>query len=252
MLRNVKGYETRSNNGMMTSTGVYCVLLQMADDEHSACITADGSSYTWGDGCDGKLGHDDETDRSSPTLVNGLVGIKAKEVACGESHTLIRTEDGRVYSFGAGTSDKLGHGNEEDRFTPTLIKEPLGGKFFVQVACGSYHSMAFTRKGCLYTWGCGVRGVLGHGYEVDDTTPYMVKGFFWEEQGRSNENAMQMLVDLDGGLGLDGVKDVCMSYVASNYHKVVIKKEGLQSLSQNLMEELPISLQKKIIWILDS
>ena len=106
MLRNVKGYETRSNNGMMTSTGVYCVLLQMADDEHSACITADGSSYTWGDGCDGKLGHDDETDRSSPTLVNGLVGKRPRRLPA-ENLTLLfeqRMEGYTVLGLGQATN----------------------------------------------------------------------------------------------------------------------------------------------------
>ena len=144
---------------------------------HSACITENGSTYTWGYGANGRLGHSDGKNCSSPKRVKNcfLVGLKAKEVACGGSHTLVCTEDGRIYSFGYGGRGQLGHGKKDNRFTPTLIEAPLEGKFVVQVACGSEHSMALTRKGCVYTWGHGANGRLGHGSEVDYTTPYIVE-----------------------------------------------------------------------------
>ena len=158
--------------GFSTSKNVVFIA---ADSYHSACITEDGSTYTWGFGECGKLGHGDQTDRSSPTLVNGLVGIRAKEVACGARHTLIRTEDGRVYSFGCGMFGQLGHGNKEDRLTPTLIDAPLEGKFVVQVACGSKHSMVLARNGYVYTWGHGANGIIGHGSEVNYAIPCIVE-----------------------------------------------------------------------------
>jgi alpha-tubulin suppressor-like RCC1 family protein len=39
----------------------------------------------------------------------------------------------------------------------------LSGKGVVQVACGDWHTSAVTREGCLYTWGDGTAGILGHG-----------------------------------------------------------------------------------------
>jgi RCC1 and BTB domain-containing protein len=156
------------------------VVFIAAGNNHSACITEDGSTYTWGYGGDGRRGHGDESNWcSSPKLVDGLVGKKAKEVACGGRHTLVCTDDGRVYSFGYGSNGQLGHGNNETRLTPTFIEAaPLGGEFVVQVACGHEHSMALTSKGCVYTWGNGHR-FLGHGSKVDNhTTPSMVKGLF--------------------------------------------------------------------------
>ena len=110
------------------------VVFIAAGDQHSACITEDGSTYTWGYGGCGRLGHGDETNCSSPKIVNSLVGIQAKEVACGGYHTLVCTKDGRVYSFGNAEYYQLGHGDKENRFTPTLIEAPLEGKFVVQVA----------------------------------------------------------------------------------------------------------------------
>jgi hypothetical protein len=143
---------------------------------HSACITEDGSTYTWGDGGDGRLGHHLDTTLSSPKLVIRLVGKRAEEVACGWSHTLVRTEDGRVFSFGYGGQGQLGHGGKESRLTPKLIEAPpLKGEFVVQVACGANHSMALTRKGCVYTWGRAADGILGHDAEVYYTTPRFVE-----------------------------------------------------------------------------
>ena len=65
---------------------------------HSACITEDGDTYTWGTGENGQLGHGYKIDRSTPRLVAGLAGKKAKEVACGGNQKIVCTEDGKVYS----------------------------------------------------------------------------------------------------------------------------------------------------------
>ena len=46
----------------------------------------------------------------------------------------------------------------------------------VQVAAGDYHSMALTATGCLYTWGDGGNGELGHGDEETLAVPRVVDG----------------------------------------------------------------------------
>ena len=134
---------------------------------HSVCITDNGDTYTWGRGSHGTLGHGDKISRATPKLVDGLAGKKAKEVSCGGSHTIVRTENGRLYSFGSGADGQLGHCNFDDKLTPTLIEAPFEGKFVVQVTCGLKHSMALTSEGRLYTWGKGADGRLGHGSELN-------------------------------------------------------------------------------------
>jgi alpha-tubulin suppressor-like RCC1 family protein len=53
------------------------------------------------------------------------------------------------------------------RFMPCLIELPVceegAGSVFQQVACGSNHTLSVDNKGCLFTWGCGSHGKLGHG-----------------------------------------------------------------------------------------
>ena len=151
------------------------VVFVAAHESHTACITEDENAYTWGAGEDGKLGHGDNKSQSSPKLVEGLVGKKAKEVACGAAHTIVCTKDGRVYSFGDGTFGQLGHCNNCSQFTPKEIIAPFAEKFIVQIACGFAHSMALSSDGRLYSWGEGDDGRLGHRCEFQYCFPHIVE-----------------------------------------------------------------------------
>jgi RCC1 and BTB domain-containing protein len=155
------------------------VVFVAANGYHSACITEDGDTFTWGTGEHGQLGHGDEINYSTPKLVEGLAGKKAKQVACGWNHTIVRTEDGRVYSFGNGEYGQLGHCNFDNKFTPTLVEVPLERKHVVQVACGWNYSMVLTSEGLLYSWGSGEDGRLGHGSEHDYCIPSLVESLMF-------------------------------------------------------------------------
>lgn len=56
---------------------------------HMACVTESGEVYTWGRGMHGQLGHKGTNDRLLPTQVVGLSAVT--EVSCGDSHTLVRS-----------------------------------------------------------------------------------------------------------------------------------------------------------------
>ena len=151
------------------------VVFVAANNDHSACITENGDTFTWGYGEYGSLGHGDGESRSTPKVIDGLVGKKAIQVACGWCHTIVCTSNGRVYSFGDGEYGQLGHGDSKEQWTPTLIEALSEGKFVVKVACGWSHSMALTSEGRLYTWGSGVNGKLGHGSELNSGVPSVVE-----------------------------------------------------------------------------
>ena len=46
----------------------------------------DGFVYSWGNNYYGQLGHGDRTNRSIPTIINGLT--KIKKIYCGSFHTM--------------------------------------------------------------------------------------------------------------------------------------------------------------------
>lgn len=58
-----------------------------AGTNHTVALTADGKTYTWGQNTDGRLGNITTTNRSSPTLVQG-VRDGWTQVSAGVTHTL--------------------------------------------------------------------------------------------------------------------------------------------------------------------
>ncbi|CAM1299303.1 HERC1 (predicted) [Pycnogonum litorale] len=120
---------------------------------HSACVTECGEVFTWGEGDYGRLGHGDNNTRQLPTLVKDISG--AGQVACGCSHTLVVSNDGKiVWSFGSGDNGKLGHGDTSRVYRPTVI-ETLSGTLIRKVVGGNQSSLALTTSGQVYSWGFG-------------------------------------------------------------------------------------------------
>ena len=143
-----------------------------AGDNHTLCITADGSLFSWGANSSsngyGQLGVGDTEDKHAPTLVTGLQGKRVVHVAAGEDHTICITADGSVFTWGAGLYGKLGLGdNKSDRLLPTLVRGELQYKQVVQVAAGEEHSACVTKDSSVYVWGDNHSGQLGQ-EDMDD------------------------------------------------------------------------------------
>uniref|UniRef100_A0A1I8FRM7 Regulator of chromosome condensation n=1 Tax=Macrostomum lignano TaxID=282301 RepID=A0A1I8FRM7_9PLAT len=83
-----------------------------AGSYHCACVLTDGRLYAWGETERGKLGIRNAEDQEfsvqppQPVPVPGRVQM----VSCGLEHTLVLTENGRVYVCGSGESGQLGLG----------------------------------------------------------------------------------------------------------------------------------------------
>ena len=99
-------------------------------------------------------------DNKNHRKVNTEYISKFQSFSWGTDHGLFVDNSNRVFSCGNGKFGKLGLGNEEDQRKPVLITD-LQGKFVGDVQAGPYHSMAITKDGKLYTWGCGQFGRLG-------------------------------------------------------------------------------------------
>jgi hypothetical protein len=122
-------------------------------------------------------------DPGAPYRVAALEGVRIASVAAGAGFTLVVTEAGAVYSFGMGDGH-LGHGEGggEDVFLPKRI-EALDGIHVASVAAGTWHALALTRCGKVYSWGQGAHhcslglgdGSVGSGDEGDgDPLPQLI------------------------------------------------------------------------------
>lgn len=71
-------------------------------------------------------------------------------------------ESREVFGWGSGWKGKLGLGDDLNHLTPTPLPS-LRRKHITQLRCGSFHTVALTEQGEVFTWGIGERGQLGHG-----------------------------------------------------------------------------------------
>ena len=150
-----------------------------ASSEHSAGISTDGHLFTWGENVDGRLGHKpgevnysgtSGSTLAEPSIVRALLDVAVRRVACGVRHMLCLTDEGRLFTCGAGSRGRLGLGHDEGRDSPVPI-EALNDLRVVCIACGGGHSVAAADDGRVFSWGANDRGQLGNGTADDGNTP---------------------------------------------------------------------------------
>ncbi|XP_051152164.1 ultraviolet-B receptor UVR8 [Andrographis paniculata] len=136
-------------------------------------LTSQGHVYTCGINTHGQLGHGDTQERPTPQKVE-LLGCVASivQIAAGPTYGLAVADNGTLFSFGSGTNFCLGHGEQHNELRPRAVQSfDRRGIHVVQVSAGDEHVVALDSSGHVYTWGKGYCGALGHGDEIDKTTP---------------------------------------------------------------------------------
>ncbi|XP_041363097.1 probable E3 ubiquitin-protein ligase HERC4 [Gigantopelta aegis] len=145
---------------------------------HSIVLSKSGAVYGWGRNSFGQLGVNDEKDKPFPTLCRSLRHQRIKHIACGEDHSTALTQDGGVFTFGAGSYGQLGHTTNNNEILPKQVMELMGSEV-TQTACGRRHTLAYVpSSGQLYAFGLGGSGQLGTGSTESKSTPCLVIGPF--------------------------------------------------------------------------
>ncbi|XP_022730891.1 ultraviolet-B receptor UVR8 isoform X2 [Durio zibethinus] len=107
---------------------------------------------------------------------SGNLSRKVVAVAAGEAHTLALSGDGYVYSWGRGMFGRLGNGSESDELFPVRVKFQNSELKFIDVAAGSYHSLALADDGSVWSWGYNIYGQLGRNDE-NSLAPQLLEPF---------------------------------------------------------------------------
>lgn len=64
------------------------------------------------------------------------------QLECGESCSFAVTKDGKVYSWGFGSSQQLGHASDEDQLIPTLVTSvQVKDRHLINVSSGGQHTI---------------------------------------------------------------------------------------------------------------
>ncbi|XP_031284674.1 PH, RCC1 and FYVE domains-containing protein 1-like [Pistacia vera] len=151
---------------------------------HTALITSMGQLFTFGDGTFGVLGHGDRASISFPREVESLSGLRTIAVACGVWHTAAVVEvivtqssasvsSGKLFTWGDGDKNRLGHGDKEARLKPTCVPALIDYNFH-KIACGHSLTVGLTTSGHVFTMGSTVYGQLGNP-NADGKIPCLVE-----------------------------------------------------------------------------
>lgn len=159
-----------STNGQLVPKVVKClfkekIIQACCGSIHTAAITDSGKVYVWGFG-EHFYGVGTVNFHFKPKLIDFGLKNKIIQVACGQGHILLLTDEGNVHAYGDGDCGEIGQGAFKPQFKPVLV---LLGKKIISISCGRYHSAALSNTGLLYTWGCGDNGQLGRAQSSQDS-----------------------------------------------------------------------------------
>ncbi|KAK9110447.1 hypothetical protein Sjap_018507 [Stephania japonica] len=157
---------------------------------HTALVTSTGQLFTFGDGTFGVLGHGNRESVAYPKEVESLMGLKTIAVACGVWHTAAVVEvipgqsgthvsTGKLFTWGDGDKNRLGHGDKEPRLKPTCVPSLIDYNFH-KIACGHSMTVGLTTSGRVFTMGSTVYGQLGNP-NSDGKLPCLVEGNLIDE-----------------------------------------------------------------------
>jgi len=148
-----------------------------AGAEHSVAACSDGLLYIWGTAIPDVLGYplEEGCEDISPPDTNKPCALFDYYYNCGETyplpdvisvaagayHTTVLTVDGDVYTWGWNDFGQLGDSTQTKSRIPKKV-EVLDNIQVVAVAAGSYHSLALTANGRVYSWGKNDYGQLGY------------------------------------------------------------------------------------------
>ena len=139
-----------------------------AGAEYSVACSAAGQVASWGHPQYGQLGHGtdgeyiakqgkvDYSYELAPKVVEFGESVECEELACGNNHTVARTREGAVYTWGFGGYSRLGHGGGANEMRPRKLAELDGtaAKSSARmIRAGAACCFAVTFKGSTLFWG---------------------------------------------------------------------------------------------------
>lgn len=154
-------------------TGLTNIIKIAGGTDHAMAIKDDGTVWAWGSDVYGELGNNTTDYFYFDEPVEALGITNAVDIAGGQHHTLILTDDGKVWCMGNNMYGQLGDGTNENRLVPTLV---TGLDNVVAIDGGGSSSMALCSDGTLWTWGYNGFGELGNGTTVNSWSPVEVTG----------------------------------------------------------------------------
>ena len=156
----------RSTNTLLVDpsfgqVGSGTVWTKIAYGYQAHCLLLDSTGQVWsfGYGANGRLGHGNTSDQSSPVAISSLTSCI--DIAAGSNHSYVVKSDGTLWGFGGGANGALGQGSGDttDKTSPVQI-----GSATNWLRCEAGNGCGFFRNtsGDLYHTGSGSNGRTGN------------------------------------------------------------------------------------------
>ena len=127
--------------------------------------------WVWGNNSSGQLGIGEPGgERPAPVRVDLASIGKAKQVEAGVYYSLMLTEEGEVYAWGANSSDELGTdltGWSVPSPAPVLLSDSTPLSNVKDIEAGKDFFLALTNDGKVYAWGLNFHGQAGIGSSAE-------------------------------------------------------------------------------------
>lgn len=139
-------------------------------DYHSLVLTSNHRLLIWGWNLYGQLGDGTATQKTVPTDLTDEFDLSINEniikIVAGSDYSGVVTSEGRVFVWGRNQMGQLGNGTINDTQIPIEITSQFDlnqDELITDLIFGTYHSMALTNEGRLFSWGGNAYGQLGDG-----------------------------------------------------------------------------------------
>lgn len=119
---------------------------------HSLAIDDNGSVWSWGENRQGQVIGDGTINKPTPQKLSVPDAVTFADVAAGLGHSLALDSDGNIWSWGTNNKGQLGHGDTDNRATPTQVLV-AGSPRFASVYASEQGSLALDRDGQIWHWG---------------------------------------------------------------------------------------------------
>ncbi|XP_011895507.1 PREDICTED: probable E3 ubiquitin-protein ligase HERC6 isoform X4 [Cercocebus atys] len=128
-----------------------------AGGAHSFALSLCGTSFGWGSNSAGQLalsGRNVPVQSNKPLSIGALKNLGVIYISCGDEHTAVLIQDGKVFTFGDNSSGQLGYSPTPEKRGPQLVERIDG--LVSQIDCGSYHTLAYVHTtGQVVSFGHG-------------------------------------------------------------------------------------------------
>ncbi|CAG9559714.1 unnamed protein product [Danaus chrysippus] len=160
------GRQTNSADGtspVLVDTFKGCTLSTIACGlQHSMALDEWGQPFSWGSDSMGQLGSNlGSHAQDKPKIIKTLATKNVIQVACGSYHTVVLTNNGDLYAWGANSYGQCGLGNRSNKETTPQALSSILGIPIALIACGSNHTFALSQSGAVFGWGKNSHGQLG-------------------------------------------------------------------------------------------